>query len=224
MAAENIIFSWSGGKDSAFALYEVLKSGKYKVKTLLTSVTEDYDRISMHGVRRVLLEEQARALGLPVHPVLIPKNCTNSDYEKIMERQMKDFKDQGIAQVAFADIFLEDLKKYREEKLARAGMSAVFPIWKSDTSVLSKKFIDLGFKAIITCLDSEVIDKKFAGRIYDYDLLSELPDHADPCGENGEFHSFVFDGPIFQKPVEFVKGEVVLRDERFYFCDLEPVD
>lgn len=217
------IMSWSGGKDSSMALYYALQDKSLKIVSLLTTVTEAYDRISMHGVRRNLLEQQAASIGIPVEEVIIPKVCSNEEYDAQMKAKLMGFKDKSVESVIIGDIFLEDLKKYREERLAEIAMKGTFPIWKRDTKELSRTFIDLGFKAILTCIDSEVLDKSFCGRDYTPDLLKDLPANVDPCGENGEFHSFVYDGPIFRNPVSLKKGEVVLRDKRFYFCDLEPV-
>ena len=219
---EKVIVSWSGGKDSAFALHELQKSKRYDPVSLLTTVTEGYDRVSMHGVRNSLLELQARSIGLPLETISISKNSSNEEYESKMMDTLTRFAALGISSVAFGDIFLEDLKKYREEKLARLNMSGVFPIWKRDTSKLAREFINMGFKAILTCVDSKYLNEKFAGRCFDEDLLLELPKSVDPCGENGEFHSFVFDGPVFKRRITFNKGNVVLRDSRFYYCDLLP--
>jgi uncharacterized protein (TIGR00290 family) len=218
---EQVLLSWSGGKDSAMAAWQLLASRKYEIAALLTTVTEGYDRISMHGVRRELLERQAAALGIPLHRVMIPQDCDNAVYEARMGAALERFRAQGIARVAFGDIFLEDLRRYREERLALLGMSGIFPLWKRDTDELVRSFIQLGFRAILACVDTEAIDAAFAGREIDESLLRDLPASADPCGENGEYHSFVYDGPLFQKPVPVRVGPVVLRDSR-YFADLLP--
>ncbi len=217
---EKILFSWSGGKDSAFAFYEMQKNKNYETLALLTTVTEDYGRISMHGVREELLTKQAISLGVELYKVLISKNGSNQEYEEKMRSALEKFKSEGVESVGFGDIFLEELKKYREDKLFQVGMKGLFPIWKKDTSELASRFIDLGFKTVITCVDSKVIGKEFVGREFDRKVLSELPVGIDPCGERGEFHSFVYDGPIFREPVSCKKGEIVLRDERFWYCDL----
>jgi uncharacterized protein (TIGR00290 family) len=219
---ERVIFTWSGGKDSAMALYELQMADSYEITALLTTVTEDYDRISMHGVRAALLEQQAQSLRLPLDKVYITRNASNEDYEAQMRGKLLHYHSRGINSVVFGDIFLEDLRKYREDNLAKAGMQGIFPIWKRDTAELAHTFIDLGFKAVITCLDSNVLDKRFVGRVVDEQFLCELPNSVDPCGENGEFHSFVYDGPIFRERIRYKKGRIVLRDERFYFCDLIP--
>ena len=216
------IMSWSGGKDSSMAYYEARKIQGLEISALLTTVTEGYDRISMHGVRCTLLEQQAESLGVPVEKVTISQKSSNEEYELKTKEKFLYFKGQGVSSVVIGDIFLEDLKQYREEKLSEVEMTGIFPIWKRDTSELARTFIDLGFKAVITCIDSQVLDKKFIGREFDQQFLSDLPFNIDPCGENGEFHSFVTDGPIFQHAIRCQKGEVVLRDNRFYFCDLIP--
>ena len=220
---EKVVCAWSGGKDSAMALHEVVKSKRYDVLALLTTLTEDYDRISMHGVRRSLLEEQAESLGFHLEKIYISKDSSNAEYESKMKNALERYAAKGIKSVVFGDIFLEDLKKYREEKLAILNLKGVFPVWKKDTRALAEHFLDLGFKAIVTCVDSEVLPKEFAGRKFDEWFLSELPAGVDPCGENGEFHSFVYDGPIFRKKIEVTIGETVLRDKRYYFCDLLPM-
>lgn len=220
---ERIAVSWSGGKDSALALYEIQKTGRYEILSLLTTVTEDYDRISMHGVRRILLEQQAESIGYSLEKVFISRNASNEEYEHKMREVLAKYLAAGVSSMVFGDVFLEDVRKYREDNLSKMGMKGIFPIWKRDTSELAHSFMDLGFKAVITCVDSKVLDRRFAGRAYDKRFLSELPDTVDPCGENGEFHSFVYDGPIFRERILYRKGDVVLRDDRFYFCDLIPV-
>ncbi len=219
---QRILFSWSGGKDSAMALYELRKSADYEIAALLTTVTDGYDRISMHGVRRALLERQAAALGLPLEKILITPNATNAEYETQLRAMLEKYLARGVGAVAFGDIFLEDLRKYREDNLAQIGMRGIFPIWKRDSTELAHSFIALGFEAITTCVDSQSLDRRFVGRFFDPSFLTELPASVDPCGENGEFHSFAFKGPIFKTRIEFTKGEIVLRDKRFYYCDLIP--
>jgi uncharacterized protein (TIGR00290 family) len=216
---EKLVFCWSGGKDSAFALYEIMKDERYEVVSLLTTVTEGYDRISVHGIRRELLEAQAESIGLPLHKVYIAQKSSNEDYEEKMKDATLYFKSQGVNTVGFGDIFLEDLKKYREDNLAKVGMKAVFPIWGRKTSELIKEFVDVGFKAALSCVDGEVLDGSFSGKIIDESFAADLPENVDPCGENGEYHSFVFAGPIFKREIPFKFGERVLREERFYYCD-----
>ncbi len=205
------------------ALHELQRSKKYEVSALLTTVTEEYDRISMHGVRRVLLERQADSLGLPLEKVLISKNISDEEYGRKMREVLEKRRAAGASCVAFGDVFLEDVRKYREDNLSQIGMQGVFPLWKRDTTELAHRFIDLGFEAVITCVDSKVLDSRFAGRTFDERFLSELPSGVDPCGENGEFHSFVYAGPIFQKRISHKRGRIVLRDDRFHYCDLIPV-
>ena len=219
---EKVVVGWSGGKDSAFALYEVQRSRTYEVTALITTMTEDYDRISIHGVRRVLLEQQAGALGLPLEKMFIKKGASNADYEAEFNEILQKYANKGVASMVFGDIFLQDVRSYREGLLSKVGMQGTFPLWKKDTKKLAEEFIDCGFKTVITVVDSNVLGKDYAGREYDRQLLADLPKGVDPCGENGEFHSFVYDGPNFKKPVEFTKGEVVLRENRFWYCDLLP--
>ncbi len=218
---EPILFCWSGGKDSAMALHTLLKQRNIKIVALLTTVTEDYNRISMHGVRRELLHQQAQSIGLPLREVFIPSQCVNSVYETRMEAALRYFLETGVRKVAFGDIFLEDLRLYREKNLARLVMQAVFPIWKRDTRELITEFHAAKFRAITACIDPKLLDPSFAGRELDASFFADLPQNVDPCGENGEFHTFVFDGPIFARPVEFTLGETAHRDS-FVFRDLVP--
>ena len=219
---ERVILSWSGGKDSAMALYELRRSGDYEVIALVTTVAREFERVSHHGVRVELLEEQAAAVGVALHKLYLPPDrCTNEEYEALMERTMLDFWARGVRTVAFGDIFLADLRAYRERNLAKVGMRGLFPIWHRDTAELMRTFIGLGFRARLACVDGTKLGREFAGRTIDAALLSDLPSEVDPCGENGEFHSFVYDGPIFRRPVRVAVGEVVARDSR-YFADLVP--
>ncbi len=220
---EKVVVSWSGGKDSALSLYEIQRGGDYQVVSLLTTVNEYYDRVSMHGVRRVLLEQQAQALGLPLVKVLIPKHCSEEEYESRMMDVLSRAKSDGINQVVFGDIFLEWLRERRERNLAKLGMTPILPIWGRQTLELTQSFISLGFKAVITCVNSELMPKSFLGRVLDERLLTELPAGVDPCGENGEFHSFVFDGPIFSRSIPFAMDRAVTRDS-YHFRDLLPVE
>ena len=219
---EKVVLSWSGGKDSTMAAYHLLASQKYEIAALMTTVTEEFDRISMHGVRRELLERQAESLELPLRKIMIPKDCPNEVYEERMRETLGAFKAQGITKVAFGDLFLEDLKQYRDERLAQVGMTGLYPIWRRDTEELVRTFIGLGFKAILACVDTKAIDAAFAGREIDHDLLRDLPERADPCGEHGEYHSFVYAGPIFKKAIACRAGERVMRTPRFNFCDIVP--
>lgn len=216
-----VLVSWSGGKDSCFALHEIQKGSTFKPVALLTTITRDYDRISMHGVRQLLLERQAASLGLPAHQVSISKNADNEEYETRMAEALMDYRKVGVDLVAFRDLFMEDVRAYRERFLANHGMKGLFPLWHRNTTSLIEEFIALGFKAVITCVNAKVLDQSFVGRMIDETFLASLPAKIDPCGENGEFHSFVFDGPIFSQPVRFSLGDCVLRDS-FWFRDLVP--
>ena len=218
---EPILLSWSGGKDSCLALYEVLQRRTYRVTALLTTVTDVYDRVSMHGVRRALLEEQTARLDLPLHMVHIPPQASNDVYQARMEAAFEPYRRSGVTAVVFGDLFLADIRRYREEWLAAIGMRALFPLWHTDTRVLARRFIEQEFKAVITCVDGRVLDHSFCGRSFDHQFLKDLPPAVDPCGENGEFHTFVHDGPLFREPVAFVPGGVVHR-EFWYFCELLP--
>jgi uncharacterized protein (TIGR00290 family) len=217
-----ILMSWSGGKDSCVALHTLQAAGEHQIAALLTTVTRDYDRISMHGVRRALLQQQAEALGLPLHEVFIPAGASNDDYEAAMAEALAVHRAQGIEVVAFGDLFLEDIRAYRDRMMAKNQLSALYPVWGRDTGAFITDFIDAGFKAVIVCVDLAVLDASFAGRPIDSALLRALPPGVDPCGENGEFHTFVFDGPNFARPVDFSIGERVTRDG-FCFCDLAPL-
>jgi uncharacterized protein (TIGR00290 family) len=219
---ERVVLSWSGGKDSAMALHELLRDGEHEVVALLTSVSEEFRRISHHGVRESLLDEQAKAIGLPLRKVYLPSGenggCTNDVYETIMAKEMAACRDEGVFTIAFGDLFLEDLRAWREANLTRSGMRGIFPIWKRETAKLARDVITLGFKACLSSVE-ERVGAGFAGRQYDATLLRDLPAGVDPCGENGEFHSFVFDGPIFRTPVSVEVGETVLR-AGMYYADL----
>ncbi len=195
-----------------------------EVLELLTTVIQDSDRVSVHDVRRILLEQQVEALGLPLEKMQISKGASNREYEQELLALLRSYRDRKVLAVVFGDIFLEDVKRYREEMLAKIGMHGIYPLWGRNTYELAERFIDLGFKAVITVVDSNVIGKEFAGREFDKQFLADLPAGVDPCGENGEFHSFVYNGPIFSKPVSFTKGEVTLVDNRFFHCDLMPTN
>jgi uncharacterized protein (TIGR00290 family) len=220
---QKILLAWSGGKDSALALYEIKKRPDLEIVSLITTITEDYDRVSMHGVRRVLLESQAESLGIPLYKIFISKSSSDEEYGHKMKEMLTRFSRLGVSSVVFGDIFLEDLRKFREKQLSKVAMKGIFPLWKKDTLELAHAFINLGFRAIVTSTDSKVLHRKFVGREIDEKFLAQIPPPVDPCGENGEFHSFVFSGPIFKKRLLFRVGEVVLRENRFYYCDLEPV-
>ena len=219
---EKVLLSWSGGKDSVLALRELQKNDNFEIVALITTITKGYDRVSMHGIRRILLEQQADSIGIPLENVFISNNASNQEYESKFSEVVLEYKKMGINSVVFGDIFLQDIRRYRGDFLSGIGMRGLFPIWGKNSIELANTFITLGFKAVITCIDTEALDKSFAGREYDEKFLSDLPAGVDPCGENGEFHSFVYGGNIFQIPLIFAKGEVVLRDNRFYYCDLIP--
>ena len=218
---ESIAMCFSGGKDSAIALHEIRRAEMYVVKELLTTVTIPYDRVTMHGVRRALVRQQADAIGIPITEVAVPPSSSNAVYEREMGYAFARLQAEGIQHVAFGDIFLEDLRVYREEQLAAWNLECFFPIWKRDTTELAQRFVTDGFKAVVACVNPAVLDASFAGRSFDETFLADLPPGVDPCGENGEFHTFVFDGPIFQWPVRISLGQVVERDH-FVFCDLVP--
>jgi uncharacterized protein (TIGR00290 family) len=211
--------SWSSGKDSAFALDEVRRAGRIEIVGLLTTLTTTFARVSMHGVREALLDRQAEALGLPCWKVPIPSPCPNEVYEQEMARVLCDLQAVGVRHVVFGDLFLEDLRRYRETKLADVGMTCGFPLWMRDTARLAREMIASGLEATITCIDPRKLDRSFAGRRFNAEFLEELPHDVDPCGENGEFHSFVSAGPMFTKPIEVAVGEVVERDG-FVFADV----
>ncbi len=212
--------SWSGGKDSALTLWTLRRQG-VEPAALITTVTDAYDRISMHGVRRELLTRQADATGIPLVEVRIPPACVNEVYETRMVQAFASPPLSDVQAVAFGDLFLEEVRAYREERLAANGIRGNFPLWGRDTDTLAREFIAAGFQAFLVCVDPRALDASFAGRAYDEQLLADLPANIDPCGENGEFHTFVHAGPIFTEPVACESGEVVER-EGFVFCDLLP--
>jgi uncharacterized protein (TIGR00290 family) len=214
-----VVMSWSGGKDCALALHELRADPQYDVLGLMTSVSQEFRRVSHHGVRESLLEAQAEAIGLPLIKIYLPSSnaapCTNEIYEEIMGKAMDDLKSRGVFTVGFGDLFLEDLRAWREDNLAKANMSGVFPIWKRDTRQLSRQIIAMGFNAVLSCVEGK-LGPGYVGRAYDERLLADLPAEIDPCGEYGEFHSFVHDGPCFARPVPIEVGEIVIRDGRHY--------
>ena len=225
-----ILFSWSGGKDSALALSALLaQPDEWEVVGLLTSVSAEYRRVSHHGVRVEMLERQAEAIGLTLDKLWLPTGsvpCTNAQYEALVGEKLAGYAARGVLHVGHGDIFLADLRAYREKNLAQLGMTGVFPIWQRDTHELVESFVALGFRAILCCVEGAKLDGSFVGRELDLSLLADLPAGIDPCGENGEYHSFVYDGPIFRWPVEFATGVKVCRDNRHYIdlvaCDAAP--
>lgn len=205
------------------ALQAMLEGPEYRVEALLTTITRDFDRISMHGVRVSLLRQQAESLGIPLQEISISKGASNAEYEAATGGVLDAYRARGTNTVVFGDLFLQDIRAYRDRLLAKHAMTAVYPIWGTDTAALIRKFIAGGFKTVVVCVDPKQLDPSFVGRVIDEQFVADLPPNVDPCGENGEFHTFVFDGPIFRRPVSFELGEVVCRDG-FWFCDLVPVD
>jgi uncharacterized protein (TIGR00290 family) len=221
MGRTNIWLSWSSGKDSAWALHELRNSPDFEVTRLLTTVNRAASRVAMHAVREELLEAQAAAAGLPLVKVPIPSPCSNAEYEEAMGAAMAQARGEGIFHVAFGDLFLEDVRRYREEKLSAVGMTPVFPLWGRETHLLAREMVAGGLRAYLTCVDPRQLERRFAGRSFDASLLDELPAAVDPCGEKGEFHSFAFAGPMFSAPLAVSPGEIVERDG-FVFADLLP--
>lgn len=203
--------NWSGGKDCTLALYRILKQQPNSVKRLVTTFNQDQSRVSMHGLRLSLLFKQAATLRIPLSRIALPENTDMETYNQIMSETTQELYEDGFRNGIFGDIFLEDLRHYREQKMQESGMKAVFPLWKEDTQKLAQEFIDLGFQAVVVCVNEKWLDSSFCGRKFDQKFLKDLPENVDPCGENGEFHTFVFNGPIFSSPIRFKKGEMVYR-------------
>lgn len=231
-------FNWSSGKDASLALYYLQQQDSIQVSKLLTSVNNHHDRVSMHGLRRELLERQAKSIGLPLTTIELPENPTMDEYNDLMVNTVQALISDGYTDCGFGDIHLEDLRAYREKQLEPFNISAHFPLWKRDTREIIKDFIQLGFKAVVICTKSELLDESFVGREIDEAFVNDLPSNVDPCGENGEFHTFCYDGPIFREPIQFEIGENVFREYNrpkgdddhpkgadkigFWFCDLIP--
>ncbi|MAT96040.1 MAG: ATP-binding protein [Anaerolineaceae bacterium] len=231
MTKPKAIMNWSGGKDSALALHAVMQSGNYEVVGLLTTVNEAYGRITMHNVRAELLYQQAAAIGLPLHKIHVPEQVNMVMYDAIMRQQLKALIAKGVTHAIFGDIFLEDLKAYREKRLAELNLSGVFPLWQQDTTELAQNFVAQGFRAVTVCVSEKQLDRSFVGRELDADFFASLPANVDPCGENGEYHSFVYDGPLFAHPIPLEPGEIVRRtwgeenelyDTGFWYADYLP--
>lgn len=221
--ARPIVLAWSGGKDSCLTLSLLLSDSRWEVAGLLTTVTTPYQRVTMHGVRSELLLAQGKSLGLSVDIVWIENGCSDEQYRAVMAEKLLSYKTMGINHVAFGDIFLEDVRHYRESSMAELGMEALFPLWGREGKKVLAEFLTLGFKAIVTCIDTRFIDRSFLGKTLDDGIHRDMGQDVDPCGERGEFHTFVYDGPLFSFPVEFELGEVVERDGgRFLFQDLIP--
>ena len=205
-------FNWSSGKDSALALYYLLREGNTSINLLLTTVNGHYGRVSMHGLRRSVLEVQAEAIGIPLDVLEVPENLSMEEYNSLMNNKVLELKSEGYTHTVFGDIFLEDLKKYREDMLRPTEIQPFFPIWKKDTKELLQEFLKLGFKAVIVCINNSKLDKSFLGQELSLELVKRFPEDVDPCGENGEFHTFCFDGPIFKYPVAFELGEQLFKN------------
>lgn len=225
------MMNWSGGKDSALALHAILQQGQYEVVGLLTTIGEGNGRIAMHGVREELLEQQAAAIGLPLHKVYLPEQVSMIDYDAIMHRHLQALVENGVTHAIFGDLFLEDLKAYREKRLAELNLTGVFPLWQQNTAVLARQFVAQGFRAITVCINEKQLDRSFVGREMDAAFFASLPAEVDPCGENGEYHSFVYAGPIFAQPIPVQTGQIVRRalgeandtfDTAFFYADLLP--
>ncbi|MCR9093002.1 MAG: adenine nucleotide alpha hydrolase [bacterium] len=217
-----MLLSWSSGKDSAWALHVLRRSGA-DLRGLITSCNAEHDRVAMHGVRRSLLEAQAEAIGLPIECVELPFPCTNEEYETRMDAAFLRAKGEGVRAVAFGDLFLEDIRDYRIEQMKRVGLEPVFPIWGKETRALAGEMMGAGIRAALACVDPKQIDRALAGHDWDESLLARLPEGADPCGENGEFHTFVYDSPDFAAPIPIECGEIVER-EGFVFADVVPAE
>jgi len=218
---KKVMMSWSSGKDSAWALHQLRRDSEFDVVGVFATLNKEYDRVAMHGVRRELLEQQADRLDLPLDVIDLPNPCSNADYEQIMRRFVDRVLDRGITHLAFGDLFLADVRQYREDNLRDTGLTPLFPIWHTPTHELSRDMLDSGLRTMVTCVDSQQIPAEFAGREYTAEFLRDLPESADPCGENGEFHTFVFDGPMFKSPIDVEVGERLRRDQ-FVFADVLP--
>ena len=206
-----MVFCWSGGKDSALALHRLRQNDRYEVVSLLTTCNEHFQRVSMHGVRTELLDAQAEAIGLPLEKVFVSERSSNEEYEEKMSECLLAHKQRGVSGCAFGDIFLEDLRQWREANLARVGLRGIFPLWKIDTRALMREFLELGFGTVVCCANDAYLGEDAVGRTLTADFIASLPAGVDVCGENGEFHSFAFAGPVFKQPVKFSVGEKVYR-------------
>jgi uncharacterized protein (TIGR00290 family) len=222
MQRPKALLSWSSGKDSAWALHVMRQKEEYEIVGLVTTINERYDRVAMHAVRVTLLQQQSDSVGIPLWKVPIPYPCSNEQYESSMRQLLEKAKGKGISHFAFGDLFLEDIRQYREKQLANTGIFPLFPLWKIPTDQLAQEMVQSGLRAFISCVDPKQIDRSFAGRIFDESFLNDLPPSVDPCGERGEFHSFAFAGPMFRFPIQICPGEILERDG-FIFADLLPV-
>ena len=218
---KRILLSWSSGKDSAWALHLLRQNPEYRVEALVTTFNSAVDRVAMHAVRRTLVEEQARSVGLPLWQVELPWPCSNAQYEEIMRGACQRAVAEGISDIAFGDLYLEDIRAYRERQLAGSGLAPIFPVWKIPTRQLAADMVAAGLRARVTCVDRSKLDRSFAGREFGAEFVESLPEGADPCGENGEFHTFVYEAPVFAHPIAVENGEIVERDG-FIFADVLP--
>jgi uncharacterized protein (TIGR00290 family) len=222
------VIAFSGGKDSTLALYNIQQNPDFEVDSLLVTLTEGFNRVSIHGVRYEMLKKQSKSLGIPLREVWIPQDCPNKVYQERMEKAVSGMLSDGVTHMVFGDIHLEDVRAYREEMLAETGIIPIFPLWNRPVEELGREFIGLGFKTVLTCIDLEQLDQEFAGRVYDGDFLKDYPENCDVCGENGEFHTYVFDGPNFEFPIEYELGEervtpdLVTGRNRFMYRDVVP--
>jgi uncharacterized protein (TIGR00290 family) len=229
VAKMKTVIGFSGGKDSTLALYKIQNNPEYEVDSLLVTLTEGLERVSIHGVRYELLQLQSSALGIPLREVWIPKDCPDETYQEIMGKAVSEMKADGVTHFAFGDLHLQDVRKYREKMLLGTGITPIFPLWNVPVEEVSREFIDLGFKTVLTCIDMDRLDQTFVGRVYDRDFLKDYPKENDVCGENGEFHSFVFDGPNFKLPIQYELGEQKItpdyftKKDRFLYIDLIPI-
>jgi uncharacterized protein (TIGR00290 family) len=230
MTLHKTYFNWSSGKDSAFALFLMLKNDSYNISLLVTTINSHYNRVSMHGLRRDVLEAQTKALNIPLHIIELPEMPSMENYERIMNKEMRLLKTQNFTYCGFGDIFLEDLKAYRDTNLKPYGIKAIYPLWKKDTKQLITQFLELGFKTIIVCAKADYFNEDFVGQTITRELVENLPENVDPCGENAEFHTFCYDGPIFKNPINYRLGEKTYREydtpnlhdskTGFWFCDI----
>lgn len=217
-----VVVSWSSGKDCAFALHQVRSEGNFEVVGLLTTLNSENDRVAMHGVRKDLLQKQMDALGLPAEMVMLPMPCDNETYRRLVGGSIELLRERGVQNVVFGDLFLEDIRQYREEQMAGSGLGLLFPLWLRDTRQLSRDMVASGLRAIVTCVDQRALSAEFVGRDYDHSFLDDLPAGVDPCGENGEFHTLVVDGPMFSAGLSVEVGEKVVRGD-FAFADVVPI-
>ena len=215
---KKVWLSWSSGKDSAWTLHQLRQQGNYQITGLFTTLNQVFDRVAIHAVRRSLLKKQARAVGLPLRLISLPWPCSNAQYERIMDETWLAAVDSGVTAIAFGDLFLNDIREYRVKQLKGTSLEPIFPLWNLPTSALAQQMIDSGVRAKLTCVDPKQLDGGFAGRDFDFSLLADLPPGVDPCGENGEFHSFAYQGPMFHHSLEVRVGEIVKRDG-FVFAD-----